>query len=42
MGSDSKKRCKPGKCRREQSDWKGRKKGERCKPGKCLKRQKKK
>ena len=38
----SKKRCKSGKCRRQQPEWKGKKTGERCKPGKCLKRQKKK
>ena len=37
----SKKRCKDGKCRRQQPDWKGKKKGKRCKPGKCLKRNKK-
>jgi hypothetical protein len=44
MGSQSKsdKRCKPGKCRREQPDFKGKKKGVRCKPGKCLKRNAKK
>lgn len=40
MVSKSKKTCKPGKCKREQPDWKGKKKGKQCKPGKCLRRKK--
>jgi len=42
MGSKSKKVCKPGKCRRESPDWKGKKKDTRCKSGKCLRQKKKK
>ena len=35
-------KCKPGKCKREQPDGKNRKKGPGCKPGKCLRQKKKK